>query len=270
MFDWLSKKLNINKLNAKIYFWGLVLSVAFVVPYLFWQCHPLWTILCSIGASGVGAVLLGFFIERASNQIEKKRIDLFRTNKLNTIMLQATHSLERTGYWYYRIIQEVINNDKSNKCFCISYDVLWNKFEEIENDWAKTYFFDLYSAEALKNMINSLKSIAATYNSLSEMLSVLIRNIDSYETDGFFSHEEVSSLRSAMFCASGLFFDESTFEFSRMKNVFEALTSVKEFSTLKNAKIYYCNKKTAIIIDDNNFCNNGITQDIMESATIIS
>lgn len=265
MFDWLSKKLNINKLNAKIYFWGLVLSVAIVVPYLFWQ-YPIWTILCSIGASGVGAVLLGFFIERANNQNEKKRIDLFRNNKLNMIMFQATHTLERTGYWYYRIIQEVIKKDKSNKCFCISYDVLWSKFEEIENDWAKTYFSDSYSYETLKNMNNCVKSICAKYNSLSEMLSVLIQNIDSYEANGFFSHKEVSSLKGAMFCASGLFFDESNFEFSNMKNVFEALTSVKEFSTLKNAKIYYCNKKTAIIIDDNIFYNNGITQDIMESA----
>ena len=72
MFKWLSKKLGVSKQNCIVYVIGLMVSVALILPYCFCS-STINTILSSVGASGIGAVLLGIFIERANNIQEEKR-----------------------------------------------------------------------------------------------------------------------------------------------------------------------------------------------------
>ena len=66
---------SVNKRNFLIYALALVISFLFCSLYFIDITCP-WCILsCSVGASGVGAVVLAFFIERANNIRLKKEQD---------------------------------------------------------------------------------------------------------------------------------------------------------------------------------------------------
>ena len=64
--------------NLIIYFIGFVISVLFIVLSFQFSHYNNWgTVLGGIGASGVGAVFLGFAIERANNcRLEKERLNV--------------------------------------------------------------------------------------------------------------------------------------------------------------------------------------------------
>ena len=71
-------KVKVDANNLIIYFIGFVISVLFIVlSFQFSHCNNWGTVLGGIGASGVGAVFLGFAIERANNcRLEKERLNV--------------------------------------------------------------------------------------------------------------------------------------------------------------------------------------------------
>lgn len=71
-------KVKVDANNLIIYFVGFVISVLFIVfSFQFSHDNNWGTVLGGIGASGIGAVFLGFAIERANNcRLEKERLNV--------------------------------------------------------------------------------------------------------------------------------------------------------------------------------------------------
>lgn len=66
--------LGVNKSHFLIYLITLALSILLTIPYGCDSAAPLHSILMSVGASGVGAAILGYFIDMASQKNEKNKL----------------------------------------------------------------------------------------------------------------------------------------------------------------------------------------------------
>ena len=64
----------VDRRHFIIYLVALITSVLLIIPYIFNHNHIYCTILMSIGASGIGAALLGYFNELAIKRVERNRI----------------------------------------------------------------------------------------------------------------------------------------------------------------------------------------------------
>ena len=63
----------VSKVHFLIYLFTFIVSILLTIPYGCDRDNVLFTIVMSIGASGVGAALLGYFIEKASTQNEENK-----------------------------------------------------------------------------------------------------------------------------------------------------------------------------------------------------
>ena len=239
MFDWLSKKLNINKRNAKIYFWGLVLSVAIVVPYLFWQ-YPIWTILCSIGASGVGAVLLGFFIERANNIHNQAVCNEIRKDKLFNIVNQAEFTLERTVHFYFTVRFYLLHDLEESSCHKITPRELFDELALqsklfLPPPIGKGIVFDLDVQQQFDTLKSNLQSY---YTTLHEYITAKENEIKPYEITGCFSSEDISNLNGAK-TFSVKILDSFHVDCGAIMFIYERLLKIKEFSHINDYVFVY-------------------------------
>ena len=81
--------IRISKKHLKIYIITIFVSLVFIVPYAFCNQGKWASIGMSIGASGVGAAILGLFIELAVKSEERKKY-IF---SYNSSILQIYHNL---------------------------------------------------------------------------------------------------------------------------------------------------------------------------------
>ena len=72
-----------------IYFSALIISVLLIIPYILDHNDTFYTILMSIGASGVGAALLGYFNELAIKGVERNRTIKEYNDYIATIYFHA-------------------------------------------------------------------------------------------------------------------------------------------------------------------------------------
>lgn len=63
--------LGVNKLHFFIYLGTFIVSMLLIIPYGFDSTVSFYSILMSVGASGVGAAVLGYLIDMASQRNEK-------------------------------------------------------------------------------------------------------------------------------------------------------------------------------------------------------
>ena len=66
--------LGVNKLHFFIYLGTFIVSMLLIIPYGFDSTVSFYSILMSVGASGVGAAILGYFIDMASQKNEKNKL----------------------------------------------------------------------------------------------------------------------------------------------------------------------------------------------------
>ena len=92
--------LGVEKRNFLIYLIGLIISVVFILPYFWFQC-PMFSILMSIGASGFGAIILAYFIERVSIARDQENRNLKRENLLQPIIFDLQNSFCAFIYQLY-------------------------------------------------------------------------------------------------------------------------------------------------------------------------
>ena len=73
---WIIKNSKVDGINLLIYIIGLIISVSLIALSFIFSSENNWrAIFGGTGASGIGAVLLGYFIERANNcRLEKEKL----------------------------------------------------------------------------------------------------------------------------------------------------------------------------------------------------
>lgn len=87
--------MKMNRKNLIIYLIAFVASVVFLGLYFIDPQNKWCVVSCSVGASGISAVLLGFFIERSNYVYSKKKYFLDRETVLYPILLWLGSSICR-------------------------------------------------------------------------------------------------------------------------------------------------------------------------------
>lgn len=155
--------IGISKKHLKIYIITIFVSLVFIVPYAFCNQGKWASIGMSIGASGVGAAILGLFIELAVKSEERKKYVF----SYNSSILQIYHNLweifANRSYNYMKLItplnaQQVAAQQSADKFITqISIVVpqintfVLNYSESIDEDTAKFYM-------GLKNQLIQFKA----------------------------------------------------------------------------------------------------------------
>ena len=233
------KHLHFNSSNWLVYLIASIVSLGFIgLGFIQSKCFSAWaTVFLSVGTSGIGAVALAFFIELSNNKIQDKKIQEFRKNQLSGLLSNLKFLFNRT-VWYFIICFSILDkNYSSTQHYVINYQNLWEKFGELHKKYN-----DLLSNETLNekshNEISKInKNIVPRYKSTINTLSTINSSIVFFESQGYFSHEEVVSLQLVENLLNSIF-DDGTMIYEDFNQVFENIIEIKEFEELKNLKIY--------------------------------
>ena len=96
--------MGVSKLHFGIYLVALGFSLALIAPYAFF-CQETWqNIGMSIGASGVGAAVLGYFIELAAKSIEHQKIKRSYNESILTIYISLWEIFANQSYVFMKSI----------------------------------------------------------------------------------------------------------------------------------------------------------------------
>ena len=94
--------MRINKRNRIIYGLGLLISVLLLGLYFINPQNPWCTISVSVGASGIGAVILAWLIEWSNEKTRAESRKAIRLSKLYLVDFFATRLLDRLVFGYFR------------------------------------------------------------------------------------------------------------------------------------------------------------------------
>lgn len=143
--------ISISKKHLIIYIVTLFVSLAFIVPYAFCNQGSWASIGMSIGASGIGAAILGLFIELAVKSEERKKYVFSYNNSILLIYHNLWEIFANRSYNYMNLItppnaQQVAAQQSADKFITqISIVVtqintfILNYSESIDDDTAKFY-----------------------------------------------------------------------------------------------------------------------------------
>lgn len=96
--------IGISKMHFVIYIVALIISLVLIVPYAFCNQCTWSSISMSIGASGVGAVLLGYFIELAVESEEHKKYIFSYNSSILMIYRNLWEIFGNCSYKYINLI----------------------------------------------------------------------------------------------------------------------------------------------------------------------
>ena len=123
----MKKIMGIRQANFVIYVVGFIISASLIGLYFIKPCLPILIVFCSIGASGIGAVLLAYFID-LSNEFRNEKNKQELTRKIFSLLIF--------------FFDEYINETK--KCIEKIYSIIGKQKIDIDN------------YEELKNFVNDI------------------------------------------------------------------------------------------------------------------
>ena len=112
--------MGILKSHFLIYAVAFLVSLAFIAPYAFCSQDKWQSISMSIGASGVGAVLLGYFIELAAKYADRKKCIFSYNDSILMIYRNLWEIFANRSYKYMNAItpcnvQKVVAQQSADK-----------------------------------------------------------------------------------------------------------------------------------------------------------
>lgn len=176
--------LGVEKRNFLIYLIGLIISVVFILPYFWFQC-PMFSILMSIGASGFGAIILAYFIERVSIARDQENRNLKRENLLQPIIFDLQNSFCAFIYQLYF----------DGFCIDFSKDLIDNIDTYCEQE--KEKMFQSGKHDALLNF--NLSSIFSS-GLLNYACDDIINNRSNNMISGIFDDNEIKTIKNLQIC----------------------------------------------------------------------
>lgn len=249
--------MKINKRNRVIYGIGLAISIVLVVLYFICPENPWCVVSCSVGASGIGAVILACFIEWSNEKTRAENRKNVRATKLSSPKFIATYLLESCVTCYFRKRDKLLSISRSEECHKITFDELWT---EIQNQ-------DRFIEHTQDTKL--IKSIEGLDSALRRRCELSAKRIDEYlfemkmfEAEGYFNNEEVKCLSFASQCISDAICIEESLDMESLKMAFDSLLGIEEFQSLKSATFYYKNRKTEYTYSEKSW----LTEDDKKSA----
>lgn len=237
--------MQINKRNLWIYAIGLVLSLVLLGLYFINPQNPWCTISVSVGASGIGAVILAWLIEWSNEKTRRESRKAIRLSKLYLVDFFATRLLDRLVFGYFRKREKIFNARDKTTCYRITFDELWKELHEQE------YYLNLLRMTEDTSLPDSLQAtdeeICKICESFSKYLDSNIAEFITFEAAGYFNDSEISSLRSVKWLIQYVYQNEDGLDENGLKHIFDCLTEIKEFEYLKTMVFYYKNRKVDCI-----------------------
>ncbi len=234
-----------NKRNFWIYLIGFILSFLFLGLYFIAPQSPWCTISVSVGASGIGAVILAGFIEWSNKKTRDESRKAIRLSKLYLMDFFATRLLERLVFGYFRKREKIFNARDKKTCYRITFDELWKELHEQE------YYLGMLRMTEDTSLPDSLqatdKEICKICESFSKYLGSNIAEFITFEAAGYFNDSEISSLRSVKWLIQYVYQNEDGLDENGLKHIFDCLTEIEEFGYLKTIVFYYKDRKVDCI-----------------------
>lgn len=262
--------LGVIKSNLVIYIFGLIVSIIFIAISFIFSAENNWrAIFSGTGASGIGAVFLGYFIELSNTKHANMIKNEFRMQKLSLLIFSTKHTLKRVMYWYFRLSFEVFNESGKDECCNISYTELWEELNKQSEAWGEYYYNESKTID-VKHSIKISKFYAALYGeikTLSETIKHTSSAIQPFEINGYFSGEDISNLNAAALIANHILHNECYLDSESVKSFFEFILKIKELSFLKESELFYKNNSTAIITKKDFLFDSGIKKEDIINAT---
>lgn len=191
----MKKILGVSKGNFWIYVVGLIISGVLIGVYFINPENAFLTVLMSVGASLVGAILLAYFIERSNNFVQEKNKEEVRNTKTLLLLRQAGFVFERTIWYYFRIWFDVLHKENKDKCHRISYHELWEELTLASKEiFDKFNQGNEYSLKDYTTYQQFNEIIVGYYKSLMVYVEDIEKDIGVFEAAGYFSHEETKTI----------------------------------------------------------------------------
>ena len=232
------KNMKLDKKNIIIYSVGLAISIILIALYFLSPNSPWCIVLCSIGASGLGAVVLGFLIEWANNTTNKSQRDLIRATKLEQITIMANNLLRKVVKNYFHKRIEVCNDLDKVSCYKISYSSLWCELKKLEHSLKEQYLENTAKKKQIKSINDDLLSACVM---LSEVISYKKEELVIFQATGCFNDND-SNILTSVRCSSTKVAQskkESFLNYEELHNIFEFLVMLPEFVDFSSRKYYF-------------------------------
>lgn len=237
--------MKVNKKNLVIYIFGLAISLLLLRLYFIAPDSPWCIVSCSIGASGIGAVILAFFIEWSNEESKEENKKAIRASKLYSIKTKAIRLLERIALYYFNKRAELIGEGRKVSCHKISYSELWKELLEQEKYCESLNDIDL--EEIMQSTLSTEKSVRRNARSLADHISHKLSEIKMFEAVGYFNSSESGMLADAGFSCYEAAYSSDELDIEGLEITYSYLTKIKELEFIKDITIY-CKGKYVIHI----------------------
>ena len=189
----------ISKLHFLIYIIALVISLVLIVPYGFVSQSEWHSISMSVGASGIGAVLLGYFIELAAKCAERKKTIFSYNDSILMIYRYLWEIFANRSYDYMKLIdptngQALIAKQSAEK-FITQINVVIPQIDSFIFNYGG--LFDKDTAEFYMNLRSRLIQFKASLQTPANT-DHLIDLLNSVRTD-LRSRFELTTIEKQMF-----------------------------------------------------------------------
>lgn len=232
--------MQINKRNLWIYAIGLVLSLALLGLYFINPQNPWCTISVSVGASGIGAVILAWLIEWSNEKTRAEHRKSVRMAKFYLVDVKATRLLERLALCYFKRRENIFSVRDRQTCYRITYDEFWDELYSQEEYLEQLLLADTAPLIATIRMPDN--QIRRLCESFSKFIDARITEFITFEAAGYFNDDEISALENAGTSSYFARHNEECLDVEELKAVFDTLTQIKEFEFLKTT-VFYCKNR---------------------------
>lgn len=261
--------MKIRKENLWIYIVGLIISIVLLGLYFIDTTNPLCIMSCSIGASGIGAVILAALIENSNEKHAKKTVADFRENKLYALKFELLFLLISTIECYFKMKFEILNEPNGDKCHRITYDELLIELQAQCQKWKK-----IIKTKEGSNIEDQMSKAKDLYYDLSARYDYFEREFKNKETEfknyeavGIFSTQEVDDIFMAVKVSHFILYDEYELHCPFVKKIFDCFINIHELSYFKDIVFYYKNQKAYYIIQgQKQLASQELTQEDIDNA----
>lgn len=245
----MKKILGVSKGNFWIYIVGLVVGFLFICLYFINPENAFLTVLMSVGASLVGAIILAYFIERSNNYGQQQNKEEVRRTKTLFLLRQAEFVFERTVWYYFRILFDVLHREKDKeKCHEVDYKALWEELKIASNEiFNKFNANDEYSFEDYTTYQQLNEIIVGYYKSLIVYVEDIEKDIGVFEATGYFSHQETQTISAIKNLLSSINISNYSLLDDAFKGVFDFIMELgmDEANRIKYFPYYWKNGEVA-------------------------
>ena len=230
--------------NFWVYLIGCFLSLGFIgLGFIKEQGFVVWAeIFLYIGTSGIGAVVLAYFIEFSNNKIQDKKIQEFRKNQLCGLLSNLTFILNRTAWYFVRCFSVLDKNYSATQYYVLGYKELWGIFGELYKKYNNLMANEAINDKTYNEISSYNKHIVSYYRNAINTIANINSSIVFFESQGYFSHIETDILKASENLLN-LIFDDGTMIYEDFKQFFENIIEINEFKMLENLKFYAYNNR---------------------------